>query len=65
MKKSSMDVSVNLLDSIEMARFLNVKQSTIRQLCFKKKIPFLKVGRLVRFDLKEVMIWLKENQKMS
>ncbi len=58
----SMEVTQRLLNVKETAQFLNVKQGTIRHLCFTRKIPFIKVGRLVRFNLNELKLWLESNR---
>ena len=58
----SIGVTQRLLDIKETAQFLNVKQGTIRYLCFTRKIPFIKVGRLVRFNLSELKLWLESNR---
>ncbi len=60
--KGSMEVIQKLLNVKETAHFLNVKQGTVRYLCFTRKIPFIKVGRLVRFNLNELKLWLKSNR---
>ncbi len=58
----SIEVTQRLLNVKETAQFLNVKQGTIRYLCFTRKIPFIKVGRLVRFNLNELKLWLESNR---
>jgi excisionase family DNA binding protein len=40
---------------------LKVKESWLRMAIFQKKIPFIKVGRLIRFDLAEIESWLQKN----
>ncbi len=50
-----------LMDAKEVAEIMNVKVSTVRQLCFKKQIPFIKIGRLVRFEKNLIHNWLREN----
>ncbi len=46
----------------ECANFLGFKVSKIRELCSKKKIPFYKVGILVRFDPAELKDWMREHK---
>lgn len=47
-----------LLTKNELAIFLNVSKKTIDKKVSLKEIPFIKIGRLVRFDKKEVQAWL-------
>ena len=46
----------------ELAEKLNVKESWIRSRVFKREIPFIKVGKHVRFDLTVIDEWLKLNK---
>ena len=43
----------------QLADYLQVKKSTIRDWCHTRFIPFIKVGRLVRFREKDVLKWLQ------
>ena len=39
----------------ELATFLNVSRSLIDRLVMEREIPFIKVGRLIRFDAQAVL----------
>lgn len=52
--------SSRLLEIEEMSRFLGVSESTLYGWVNQKRIPFIKVGRLVRFNAEEIENWLKE-----
>jgi excisionase family DNA binding protein len=52
-----------LLDSKDLARHLGVRLSWVRSMTFKRQIPYIKIGHLVRFDLAEISKWLNENKK--
>jgi hypothetical protein len=39
----------DLWDTFQVARALGLRPKTIRQYCWMRKIPFLKIGRSVRF----------------
>jgi excisionase family DNA binding protein len=44
---------------VETARYLNVSERYVRRLVAERRIPFLKVGRLLRFrphDLEEYLV---------
>ena len=56
-------IEKNLLNFKETASFLNIKESHLRGLIFKRKIPFLKIGRLLRFDPKKLLNWLEKQNK--
>ena len=45
-----------ILDVHGAAEFIGVKPSTIRAWCLRRKLPFFKAGRCVRFK----RIWLEE-----
>ncbi|HAM02198.1 MAG TPA: hypothetical protein DCQ30_08230 [Acidimicrobiaceae bacterium] len=49
-----------LLDSEALARRLNVTTRFVRRLVAERRIPFLKVGRSVRFDPTDVDAWLEQ-----
>lgn len=49
-----------LLTINQLAEYLQVKKSTIRDWCHTQFIPFVKVGRLVRFKEKDVLKWLQQ-----
>jgi excisionase family DNA binding protein len=54
---------MDLLILTEAAKFLSIKESRLRYAIFKKEIPFIKIGRLIRFDRQELIKWL-EDQKV-
>lgn len=52
-----------IMDTKEIAEFLNLKVSHVRSLTYKREIPFLKIGHLVRFDSVEVLNFFKKERK--
>lgn len=46
----------------QLSEKLNLKISFIRQLVFRKQIPYLKIGKLVRFKESEIVDWLKQKE---
>ena len=40
------------------AEYLHTTVRHVRELVYKRQIPFTKVGRLVRFDLDQIDAWL-------
>lgn len=47
-----------LVDSAMVATLLGVEERFVRRLVSERRIPYLKVGRYVRFDVVEVTAWL-------
>ena len=45
----------------EVSKMLNVKISWIRSAIFRKEIPYIKVGNLVRFRGKDLLEWIEKN----
>ncbi|MBM3252799.1 MAG: helix-turn-helix domain-containing protein [Candidatus Omnitrophica bacterium] len=42
------------------SEYLGVSVNTLYSWTWQKKIPYLKIGRLVKFDLRAIEGWLKE-----
>lgn len=55
--------SKNLLTLDEAAKFLSIKNSRLRTAVFRKEIPFIKIGRLVRFKQADLNKWIEANTK--
>jgi excisionase family DNA binding protein len=47
-----------LVDITELQRITSIKVTTLRKLVAHKRVPFVKIGRLVRFRLSEIDAWL-------
>ena len=50
--------TVEWLGVPELARMLNVSEDMIRSLVHQRRIPYYKVGKLIRFDPNEIAKWL-------
>ena len=48
------------LSIVELSQYLSVKENTLYSWVSQRKIPFKKLGRLVRFSLEEVDEWIKQ-----
>ncbi len=44
-----------------LSQMLDVKERTIREWVAKRAIPYHKLGRLVRFDIKQIKAWYAGN----
>lgn len=47
------------MDVSEVAAYLNLKPSKIRKMVFRREIPYVKIGRLVRFKRQAIEAWLE------
>ena len=46
----------------EVSEYLGVTKGTLYVWVCHKRIPYLKMGRLVKFDLQEIESWLKDKR---
>ena len=49
-----------LLGIKELAKYLGITEGTLYSWVCQRKIPYLKVGRLVKFDMRKIEKWLEE-----
>ncbi len=50
-----------LLNVEEIAHLLDMSKDTIYKWVTQRKIPFVKCGRLTKFDLQKIEKWIEEN----
>jgi len=50
-----------LINVREVSEYLDLSVNTIYSLVSKRRIPFVKMGRLTKFDLEKIDDWIKEN----
>jgi excisionase family DNA binding protein len=50
-----------LIDVNQMADYTGLAVKTIYSMVSKRRIPFVKLGRLTKFDVREVDTWIKKN----
>jgi excisionase family DNA binding protein len=53
-----------LVDVGVVAGYLDVAPDTIYTMVSQRQIPFIKVGRLLKFDLKAIDAWIARNSVM-
>lgn len=51
-----------LLTINDVAERLGVSVRHVRRLVFERRIPYLKWGRLLRFDVHDIDVWLAESR---
>lgn len=49
---------IEYIDIKTLSEMISVKPKTIYDWVHRKEIPYHKIGRLVRFDYREIMDWL-------
>jgi len=54
-------VNRRLLNVEEVAHMLDMRTSTIYEWVSQRRIPFVKCGRLTKFDLQRIDEWIKES----
>lgn len=60
-----MNSETTLLTIHEASTFLNVKVSRLRTAVLNRDIPFLKMGRLIRFDKVDLLKWIEDLKKKA
>lgn len=56
------NLSNNLLSPQKLAEYLGVSVGTIYGWRFQRLIPYVKVGRLVKFEPEKIKIWLDQKR---
>lgn len=54
-------ISQRLINAQELSKLLGLSVNTIYPWVSQRKIPFVKCGRLTRFDLQAIDEWIAEN----
>lgn len=49
----------------DVCELLNISSHHLRSLIFKKKIPYTKIGRLVRFERNDLTTWLQSKKQIG
>jgi len=53
---------MQLMTINQLSEVINVKKKTLYDWAHKGQIPYIKLGRLLRFDLAEIETWLKRRK---
>jgi len=54
-------VNQRLINAQELSNMLGISVNTAYSWVSQKKIPFVKCGRLTKFDVQKIEEWIKEN----
>lgn len=60
MNKSATPVQP-LITVEELSELLRKKPRTVREMVYKGQIPYLKIGRSIRFDPNVIQDWIRDN----
>jgi excisionase family DNA binding protein len=50
-----------LLTAAEAAEYLGLSEQSVRQRAYRRQLPFVRVGRNLRFDLRQLDQYIDEN----
>ena len=54
-----------LIDIATLAELLGVGERYVRRMVAERRVPMVKVGRFVRFDLADIRRWIEEQRRPS
>jgi excisionase family DNA binding protein len=60
----TVSVLPRLLDVEQAAKYIGLSRHTIYTMVSQRRIPYVKVGRLTKFDLKALDAWIKKHSVM-
>lgn len=55
-------MTARLVDQAGAAEYLGTTERHIRELKYRRAIPFVKVGRSLRFDVRDLDRWIEQNK---
>lgn len=55
----------NLLTKIQVAEMLGLSLSTVNRFVREKQLPYIRIGRQVRFSPTEIRIYLEQNKNKT
>lgn len=50
-----------LVDRKAAAEYLGITEAALKALCYRRRVPFVKVGRVTRFDMRALDKWIEQN----
>jgi excisionase family DNA binding protein len=62
-KKTTFPEFPELIDIETLALLLGVGERYVRRMVSERRVPTVKVGHLVRFDLAEISKWIEERRR--
>lgn len=65
LKRRFLEMEKRYLNVEELSQYIGVKKSTIYNWVSERRIPFIKCGRLTKFDIKAIDRWMAESEVPS
>ncbi len=59
--KTELSFKARLIDVVALASYVGVSTHTVYTWVSQRRIPFVKVGRLTKFDLQAIDAWIAKN----
>lgn len=53
----------HLLNINELSQYLNIKKATIYDMVYRKRIPYIKIGSLLRFNQQTIGRWIESRTR--
>jgi excisionase family DNA binding protein len=63
MTNTKIDIIPELVSIDQLAQRLSITVRHVRRLVAERRVPYYKVGRLVRFDPDEITEWLRRERR--
>ena len=63
-KQPLSNIQSHLLDINQVAEFLGISKDTLYKMVNQRRIPFVKVGRLLRFERDALDAWIRQHAEM-
>lgn len=51
-----------LLNITEASEYLGISEKSLYKLNWQKRVPVVKIGRSLRFDIQDLEAWIEENK---
>lgn len=55
-------MTARLVDQAGAAEYLGTTERHVRELKYRREIPFVKLGRSLRFDIRDLDRWIEDNK---
>ena len=52
-----------LVDIAELSRILSIPTGSLYNLVSQRRIPFVKIGHRLRFDIEDISRWVEQNKE--
>ena len=60
LKENENNINQKYFNIHQLAQYTGTKESTIRAYIFQREIPYIKINKMIRFNISDIDQWLKE-----